>query len=682
MKPQAIFYSLAMLYPSLATALNTTAADNAADLIEFSLEDLMAMDVNITSASKRSESSFNSSTASYVLSAQDIKRSDATNVPEALATIPGVHVAKISSSEWAIGIRGLNGKFSRYLQVAIDGRSVYDPMFGGVEWDELNVELADVERIEVVRGAVSTLWGTNTVNGMINIITKTARKQQGSELNVMLANDDSSSLNWRFGTTINEQNWLSISASQQKDPGLFGHVTNHQEGDPKYRRFNLAYEHQNDKDHINVNLFLFDGKIKRIWADTRLPGASDPRTPATISEDEDKLNNAIQFSWDRTINDYLQLKTRASYNIKERTSPLFDWDTKHTDLDIELHANLGQHKLSFGSNNRHSDSLLSSNNQFAITLTPTEQTINVNSLFLYDSYQGVENWDLSAGLRYEANNLADNELQGTARVLWRGHELHRVWSAVSRANGAPSRLSASDTSLDSIYIPPSAETYFLPHIINTSVNSTQKNVRVDSVEFGYRFKPNKKFSLELAVYFNEYKNTIEGFRTTPQVNISSIGLPYLSSAILAEYNGSVETKGAELNLLWMPSNRCLIEYNGTYNDASNTEGVVIKNGQPRYRLNFDRANAKTIHTLKLKSDISDSVSITSTLRYVSSIKLLNLPSYYNMDFKVNYRASKHLSLSLGARDLGKSHIEGSREIFTADHYDIESQYYLSAKMSW
>jgi len=656
--------------------------DNAADLIEFSLEDLMAMDINITSASKRSENSFDSSTASYVLSAQDIKRSDATNVPEALATIPGIHVAKISSTEWAIGIRGLNGKFSRYLQVAIDGRSIYDPMFGGVEWDELNVELADVERIEVVRGAVGTLWGTNTVNGMINIITKTARKQQNSELNIMLANGDRSSLNWRSGIEINEQNWFSVSASQQKYPGLFGHVTNHQEGDPQFRRLNLAYEHQSDKDHINISLFLLDGETGRVWADTRLPKASDPRTLPVISGDEDKFNNAIQFSWDRTISDKLQLKTRASYNVNQRISPLFDWNTKHKDLDIELHANLGQHRLSLGSNNRSSDSLLRSNNQFAIYLTPEEQTINVNSLFLYDSYQGVENWDLSAGLRYEANNLTDNELQGTARALWRGHEQHRIWSAVSRANGAPSRITASDTNLDSIYVPPSAETHFLPHIINTSVSSTEKNVKVDSVEFGYRFKPNKTFSLELAVYFNEYKNTMEGLRTIPEVNVSTLGFPYLSSAIVAEYNGTVETKGAELNLLWMLNNRFLIEYNGSYNDISETEGIVIKNGQPRSRLNFDRANAKTLHTLKIKSDLSDSVSISSTLRYVSSIKLLNLPSYYNMDFKINYRASKHLLLSLGARDLGKSHIEGSREIFTADHYDIESQYYLSAKMSW
>src|SRR4029079_6815242 len=116
----------------------------------------------------------------FVLTSEDIKRSGATSIPEALRMVPGVHVARSNAHTWAISIRGFNAQYSNKLLVLIDGRSVYTPTFSGVYWDAQDYVLEDIDRIEVIKGPGGTLWGANAVNGVINIITKEARKTQGN----------------------------------------------------------------------------------------------------------------------------------------------------------------------------------------------------------------------------------------------------------------------------------------------------------------------------------------------------------------------------------------------------------------------------------------------------------------------------------------------------------------------
>ena len=144
--------------------------EDVTQFLALSLEELMQ--VQITSVSKRSEALLDAAAAVFVLSSEDIKRSGVTNLPDALRLVPGVNVAKLDGNKWAISIRGFNNRFADKLLVLIDGRSVYTPKYGGVHWSIHDMPLGDIERIEVVRGPGGTLWGSNTLNGVINIITK------------------------------------------------------------------------------------------------------------------------------------------------------------------------------------------------------------------------------------------------------------------------------------------------------------------------------------------------------------------------------------------------------------------------------------------------------------------------------------------------------------------------------
>src|SRR2546428_6945625 len=147
------------------------------DLQSTSIENLM--NVEVTSVSKKEQKLSQVAAAIFVITQEDIRRSGALNIPDLLRMVPGLDVAQINANTWAISARGFNLQFANKLLVLIDGRALYTPLFGGVYWDTLDVPLEDIERIEVIRGPGGTVWGANAVNGVINVITKTAADTQG-----------------------------------------------------------------------------------------------------------------------------------------------------------------------------------------------------------------------------------------------------------------------------------------------------------------------------------------------------------------------------------------------------------------------------------------------------------------------------------------------------------------------
>src|SRR5438552_2732502 len=172
------------------------------DVTAMSMEDLMNM--KVTSVSKRTQKVADAAAAIFVITQEDIRRAGATSIPEALRMAPGLQVARIDENKWAIGSRGFNGRFDNKLLVLIDGRSVYTPLFSGVYWNVQDVMLEDVDRIEVIRGPGATLWGANAVDGVINIITKSAKNTQSTVVTAGGGNELRGFSNLRYGGTVNQ----------------------------------------------------------------------------------------------------------------------------------------------------------------------------------------------------------------------------------------------------------------------------------------------------------------------------------------------------------------------------------------------------------------------------------------------------------------------------------------------
>src|ERR1700709_605566 len=162
----------------LAIGLSASIVDRAQDgapidLTQMNLEDLM--NVKVTSVSKREQKLSRTAAAVFVITQEDIRRSGATNIPDLLRMAPGVDVEQIDANAWAISVRGFNSRYANKVLVLIDGRTVYSPVFSGVDWDQIGMPLDNIDRIEVIRGPGATVWGANAVNGVISIITKSSR---------------------------------------------------------------------------------------------------------------------------------------------------------------------------------------------------------------------------------------------------------------------------------------------------------------------------------------------------------------------------------------------------------------------------------------------------------------------------------------------------------------------------
>src|SRR4029077_20977046 len=194
-----LVFLLSLMVPVQNSWAREEDAGNTApqNLKQLSLEQLGNLEV--TTASKEPEKMQRTSAAIYVLTQEDIRRSGATSIPEVLRLVPGVEVAQIDSSTWAVGIRGFGSGFSKSVLVLIDGRNVYTPLFAGVNWKLQNMMLEDVDRIEVIRGPGGTIWGTNAVNGVINIITKNSKDSQGTLVAVGGGNMDLGTGEFRYG---------------------------------------------------------------------------------------------------------------------------------------------------------------------------------------------------------------------------------------------------------------------------------------------------------------------------------------------------------------------------------------------------------------------------------------------------------------------------------------------------
>ena len=166
-------------------------------LKSLSLEELSQIEV--TTPSKEPVKVFRTPAAVYVITGEDIRRSGATNIPEALRLAPGVEVARIDANKWSIGIRGFGSRLTRSVLVLLDGRTVYTPLFDGTYWEVQDTLMDDIDRIEVIRGPGGTIWGPNAVNGVINIITKDTKYTRGTLVSAGGGNEEQGFINARYG---------------------------------------------------------------------------------------------------------------------------------------------------------------------------------------------------------------------------------------------------------------------------------------------------------------------------------------------------------------------------------------------------------------------------------------------------------------------------------------------------
>jgi iron complex outermembrane receptor protein len=456
---------------------DTPQADQAATgrLTHLSLEQLG--NTEVTTASKEPAQVWRTAAAIYVITQEDIRRSGATSIPEILRLAPGVEVARLDSDHWSVGIRGFGAVLASKLLVLIDGRSVYTPLFAGVYWQVQATPLEDIERIEVIRGPGGTIWGANAVNGVINIITKSAKDTHGSMVSVGGGNVDQGTGAFRYGGGNDRGfNYRVYGMGFTRSPAFHSDGRNFDD----WRMGQAGF--RADRDLGARDTFTSQGDIYReIAGETTQYALYSPPSQVTVDGNAELTGGNLLGRWKRVLNERSDFQVQAYFDRTNHFEPEFG-ETRNTfDVDFLHHLTLpGQQNFLWGLGARVSPSNV-------VQLVPTidflphHMTDQIYSGFVQDEIPFFHRrLSLTLGSKLEHNNYTGFEVQPSARLLWNRTPRQSFWGSVTRAVRTPSRLD------EDIQINFFATVTPLPIYLRAGGNRQFRSEELIAYEAGYR----------------------------------------------------------------------------------------------------------------------------------------------------------------------------------------------------
>jgi iron complex outermembrane receptor protein len=567
---------------------------------ELSLGDLMK--VGVESASRKSQSVSNTAAAVFVISAADIKRSGVLSIPEALRLAPGVEAARLSNNKWAVSIRGFNGFMANKLLVLVDGRSIYNSLYGGVSWDAENMPIEEISRIEVIRGSAGLAWGSNAVNGVVNIITKRAQDTVGWLVDSHAGTSTGKAgIALRYGSKMEDGSALRVTLNDQRRDG--GKELNGKAAQDQWNDSSLSFRYDKP-DGIDTRLFL-SGRI----FDTQY---GDPWLIPTF--DSAAAYNLAQYGMARLVpyvsrkngGDLLgRLEESTDGGGEVRVQAYFEKfqgtvtgaSDSHTTMDVDAqhHFPLGEtHDVVWGGNYRrtaHKEQLGSTG---FLTSSQSDITVTLASIFAQDEWTIVPHrFNVQAGVRVEKQNFGGTAPQPSIRALWTPNELHSLWLAWSKTVRSPSVVDRTMGAYPGAI--PSAPPMLLYAAPGEQSNFGNEKVR--TVEAGYRSQWTSTFYSDLSAYVSKYEGV---FGVLSQTTTNNFVDPACAAA-LAEFGFTggiglcttlvrgnalpVRTRGIELSTEWapLPDWRLQINASRMLLDGGPDHSGVIYGSSPGYQ---------------------------------------------------------------------------------------------------
>jgi len=626
------------------TAFPNAKAANGASLADYSLEQLMDVSVEVTSAARKPQK-LEDAAAIHVISAEDIRRSGMTNLPGLLRMVPGLQVARIDGSTWAISSRGFNAKNSDNLLVMLDGRVLQTPTFTGVYWDAQDVVLEDIERIEVIRGSGGALWGANAVTGVINIITKSAAATQGGLASGVVGNFEQQGT-LRYGGKLGETGHYRVYARNiaQNNFRQASGADGHDQRDLRSAGFRADWGLSGGSS-LTVQGDTYDSDSDHTGSIISLTPPSTTPAGYTIEQKGGNLltrwKHALSATSEWTAQFYYDYYERRYLNVGERRDT-YDLDFQHRFLWGDAHD------IVWGAGYRQTSDQM--DNTIVVAFDPASRSDDVVSTFFQDEIAlNKDSLYLIAGAKFEHNHYTGFEYQPNLRLRWKIDEHQTAWTAVSRAVHTPSRTDA-DGRVTSTVFPPSGG---IANVLQLQSNPAIQSEHVLSYEVGYRISPNERLQLDTAVFYSEHRNlmTVE-----PAASYLVAGSPvYRIMPRVFANKASATTQGLEWSGNWRPGDKWQLK--AAYSwlkmdirrdpDSGDTsiESEVGRSPQNQFQL-------QVFHSP------TASVDLSAALYHVDSLPSLNVPAYTRLDARVGWRVRRDLELSLtGQNLLDRSHPE-------------------------
>ena len=637
-------------------------------VLDLDLESLMQ--IQVTSAGRKEQNLMDVPAAIYVIDNDDIRNSGATSIPEVLRMVPGLQVARISSSQWAITSRGFNGTFANKLLVQIDGRSVYTPSYSGVYWDVQNVVLNDVERIEVIRGPGATLWGANAVNGIINIITKPAADTQKGLISVASGNHEQLLATASYGAQLKQDIYGRFYAQQHKQNSYDFYDDNTDAKDDwetTLAGFRLDGE-SNLKNSWTIQGDFYQGnrdqRVSSFWIQ-----APPYQTEIAGNYDNDGYN--ILTRWEHKNSDTNLGTVQVYYDYTKREDAYLVQTNRTLDIDLQHRFQIADHHdIVWGLGYRlNSDNF---DNSFQVDFTPDSDNQDTFSMFVQNeiTLQPDKIW-LTLGSKFEHNDYSGFEVQPNIRILWKPEETHSLWASISRAVRTPSRIEDSGR-ITTAVIPASPPYIPNPVVLSIFGDAEFKSEKLIAYEIGYRYNKNELFSLDLALFYNDYEDLQSYSQPAPP-----FGPVYFTNSMAGE------VYGLEFTTNWIPVDWLNAELGYNYieismhdpNAVTFSSSTTVEGSSPQQQFSI-KAHIKLQDNLKLNLwgryvDKIDEASVTATFP---------VDDYTTLDANITWCPIENLELSLvGQNLLDEKHLEFISEHFTRPTEIGRSVY---AKLTW
>lgn len=584
-------------------AFGASAAEHPVDFSHMSIEELA--DIEISSVSKKKESLSDAAAAIFVITQEDIRRSGYTSIPEVLRLAPNLQVARVDSSQYAITARGFNSTTANKLLVLIDGRTVYTPLFSGVFWDVQDVMLQDVERIEVISGPGGALWGSNAVNGVINIITRSAHATQGALLNAGVGTEERGGAA-RYGGKLNENTAFRVYAKGFERDGTetANGMDVHDRWHKQQAGFRLDSGGEGDK--VTLQGDIYDGEQDQLV-------------------NNDKTISGANFlgRWNRALGGDDNLQVQAYFDRTRRDYPgLFREQLDTYDLDIQHRFSWGNdHDIVWGGGYRVMEDSVT--NSATLGFLPTHRSLKLANLFLQDSIALSEQLKLTLGAKLEHNSFSGTEAQPSARLAYKINDKSLVWTAVSRAVRTPSRI---DT-----------EFFAQSGPISLVGNEDFDSEELTAYEIGYRAEPAANLSFSVSTFYNDY-DELRSIELSPGgVLPLVIGNKMRGNAYGLEFWGTYR-----VNDWW----RLSAGYNyikkdlELASDSSDTLSIAGAETDPRFQF-----------SLRSSMNLAPNVELDVSLRTIDGLDVGDVPSYTALDARLGWAVTKKIALSLSGFNL-------------------------------
>jgi iron complex outermembrane recepter protein len=618
-------------------------ANNNAPLKQLSLEQLG--DVEVTTASKEPEQVWRTPAAIYVVTQEDIRKSGATSIPDVLRLVPGVEVAQSDSDHWSVAIRGFGSVLARRLLVLIDGRSVYTPLYAGVYWQVQATPLCDIERIELIRGPGGTIWGANAVDGIINIITKSAKDTHGAVASLGGGNVDDGMGTIRYGSETGHGFHYRVYGMGFDRSHMF-HPAGSNFNFDDWRMGQAGF--RSDWDSGARDTFTFQGDIYReIAGEATTYALYSPPSQVNIFGDAQLTGGNLLARWKRVLNAGSDFQIQAYFDRTNHFEPEFGETRDTFDIDFLDHLTLPwQQSFLWGLGVRASPS-----NALpvvpTIIFTPQRQTDLIYSGFAQDEISFFDRRvALTAGTKLEHNNYTGFEVQPSGRLLWNAAPHQSFWMSFTRAVRTPSRID------EDIQLTDFATAVPLPIYLRVDGNPQFHSEKLQAYEAGYRALTASRFYVDVAVFYNQ-NHDVYSFQ---------VGAPFLETSpapvhavlpLLTSNGIKGPEKGFEIAPDWKPVNWW--ELRPSYSHLEMHMEDEPWSNDPTSAAGYNGSSPRHQVAVQSLFNLPKKLEFDQTYRYVAALPAQTVTSYNTVDTRLSWHFAGQMEGSVVGRNLLQPH---------------------------